>query len=390
MIYLDNNATTRPADEVVAAMTRVLRDEWANPSSLHRAGQAARRHVELARASVAKLIGCLERELVFVSGGTEAADLAVRGSLAAQPDRGVLVTSRLEHSAVRAVAEKLDQDGVEVVWLPNDSVGVVDLNALQAVLIRRGSEVALVSIMLANNETGVIQDLESIGRLCRDHGVRSFTDATQHVGKMPTDVRSLGVDLMGFSAHKFHGPKGAGALYVRRGVRIEPQVVGGPQERLRRGGTENVAGIVGLGVAAELAGAWLSTDERERLARLRDSLERRVLEGGAQVSVNGAGAPRLWSTTNIAFEKLEAEAILLMLSERMVCASAGAACSSGSLEASPVLLAMGIPPELAHGSIRFSLSRETTDAEIDAAAEIIGETIQTLRASMTGVSPGYA
>ncbi|MHC4415359.1 MAG: cysteine desulfurase family protein [Planctomycetota bacterium] len=384
-IYLDNDATTKPAEEVVAAMTESLVKGWANPSSVHRAGQAVRHQVELARASVCELINCRDRELVFTAGGTEAVNLAVRGSLGADPAGKALVTSRLEHSAVRKLAETLEASGTEVIWLAHDERGLVDLNAFGRLLAEQATELALVSIMWVNNETGVLQPVEEIGRLCREHGVRFHTDATQHVGKMLTDVSVLPIDLLGFSAHKFYGPKGVGGLYIRRGVRIQPQVVGGAQERDRRGGTENVPGIIGLGVAARLAREWLATDELDRLAGLRDSFERRILERAAEAVVNGVGTPRAWHTSNIAFARLEAEAILLMLSERGVCASAGAACSSGSLDPSPVLLAMGVPPELAHGSVRFSLSRTTTDAEIDRALEIIVDVVARLRASLAGV-----
>ncbi len=383
MMYLDNNATTRPADDVVAAMTEALRTDWPNPSSVHRAGQAVRRRVELARAQISDLIGCLERELVFVSGGTEAANLAIRGSIESQPGRRVLVTSRLEHVAVRQPAEELERRGAEVVWLPNDDRGLIDPEALAEVLAERADEIALVAVMWANNETGVIQPIEALGTLCRERGVRFFTDATQCVGKMPIDMASLPVDLLGFSAHKFHGPKGVGALYVRHGVRLNSALAaGGPQERGRRGGTENVPGILGFGEAARLAGAWLGSDGPAQCGAMRDDFERRILDSECGASINGAGAPRLWTTSNVAFADLEAEPILLMFSERSLCASAGAACSSGSLEPSPVLSAMGIPMLLAEGSIRFSLSRETTQAEIDEALEIIAEVISRLRATL--------
>ena len=384
-IYLDHNATTKPAEEVVAAMIEALREGWANPSSMHRPGQAVRRQVELARESVCDLIGCRDRELVFTSGGTEAANLAIGGSLAAQSQRNVLVTSRLEHSTVREPAETLERRGTDVVWLANDGNGIIDLDKLRRLLAPRAEEIALVSIMWANNETGIIQPIEEVGRLCREHGVRFHTDATQWVGKMPTDVSSMPVDMLSFSAHKFHGPKGIGALYVRSGVRIEPQLIGGPQERERRGGTENVPGIIGLGVAARLAKRWLAGDDRRRLGTLRDSLEQRILGAVGEATVIGGDAPRLWSTSNIAFAKLEAEAILLMLSERGVCASAGAACSSGSMEPSTVLLAMGLGDQLVAGSIRFSLSRDTTAEEIDRAIEVIVPVIGTLRATMAAV-----
>jgi cysteine desulfurase len=382
VIYLDNAATTRPADEVVAAMTAALSADWANPSSVHRAGQAVRARVELARGEVAGLIGCADRELMFLSGGTEAANLAIRGGLAARPDRPALVTSRLEHSAVRELARRLESQGTPVKWLANDGRGIVDVDDLRRVLEARAAEIGVVSVMWVNNETGVVQPVEAIGELCRRHDVWYHTDATQHAGKMPVDVARLPIDLMGFAAHKFHGPKGIGALYVRRGVRLQPQQIGGAQERQRRGGTENVAGIVGFAVAARLAARWLADGGPARVAALRDSFETRVLEAVPEASINSAGAPRAADTSNIAFGGLEAEPLLLMLSERGLCASAGAACSSGSLDPSRVLLAMGIPPRLAHGSIRFSLSRETTAREIDRAVEIVTDVVARLRASL--------
>ena len=378
-IYLDSNATTRPAEEVVAAMAEALRAGWANPSSLHRPGQAARRQVELARESVSRLIGCRPGELVFTSGGTESANLAILGSLAARPDRNLLLTSRLEHGTVRQLAGRLAGRGTEVIWLAHDVCGLVDLDSLGRLLATRADRIGLVSIMWVNNETGVIQPVPRIARLCREHGVLFHTDATQYVGKLPVDLSSVAVDLLSFSAHKFHGPQGIGGLYLRQGVRIEPQVIGGPQEQERRGGTENVAGIVGLGAAATLARAWLATGERDRLAGIRDDFERRVRQRVGAVSVNGGSAPRIWDTSNLAFSHLEAEAILLMLSERGVCASAGAACSSGSTEPSAVLEAMGIAPPLVRGSIRFGLDRDTTEPQIDRAVEIIVEVIAKLR-----------
>ena len=378
-IYLDNNATTRPADAVVAAMTRALREQWANPSSVHRAGQAVRREILLARSTVAQLIGCQERELVFTSGGTESVNLAVRGALGAQPNRRVLVTSRLEHSAVRDLAEALATLGVEVVWLGNDADGLVDVEGLRTLLTERAGEVGLVSVMWVNNETGVIQPVETIGAVCGEFGVRCHTDATQAVGRMPIDVASLSVDLLSFAAHKFHGPQGTGVLYVRRGVRLQTQVIGGPQERGRRGGTENAAGIVGTGVAGQLAMDWLAGDGPADLVRRRDTLERGIVDALDRTAVNGLGAPRIAGTSNIAFIGLEAEAILLMLSERGVCASAGAACASGSMEPSPVLEAMGLPPEQTYGSVRFGLSRETTDDEVGRAVEIVVDVITRLR-----------
>ncbi len=383
-IYLDSNATTRPDESVIAAIDEAVRRHWQNPSSVHRPGQAARQQVELAREAVATLVGCRDREIVFTSGGTEADNLALLGSL--EPGRRVVVTDRLEHGAVRETAEKFARSGTEVVWLERDTSGLVRPDALEDLLARRGDEIAVVSVMWANNETGIIQPIEPIGAICRRHGVRFHTDAVQWVGKMPVCVRELPIDLLSFSAHKFHGPKGVGGLYVRRGIRLEPQMIGGPQERERRGGTENVPGILGLGAAARVATAWLATDERERLGRLRDDFEARLLAAVDDAHVNGADAPRIWNTSNVGFARLEAEAILLLLSERGVSVSAGAACSSGSLEPSPVLLSLGVPPEVAHGSIRVSLSRETTEAELDEALGIIVASIARLRRSVSALS----
>lgn len=384
MIYLDNNATTRPSAAAASACAEMMSESWGNPSSLHRVGQAARRRVELARRSVAELIGASPRELIFTCGGTESIDLAVRGALAARRDRTkrTIVTTAVEHAAVTKLAAALceEEHPFEVRLAPLARGGVVDVEALDGLLDER---VAVVSVQWANNETGAIQPVESVGERCRERGIVFHCDGTQWVGKAPTDVKSFPVDLLTFSAHKFHGPKGAGALYVRRGVRHAP-MVHGSQELGRRGGTENTAGIVGMGVAAEEARAWMSDPSRaEAMAALRDSFEERVCARVEGAVVNRPDPPhrRLWNTANIGFERLEAEALLMLLSEQGLCASAGSACASGSLEGSPVLLAMGVPAERAHGSIRFSLSRETTEAEIDEAVEVIEASVARLRGS---------
>jgi len=381
--YLDCNATTPPLPEVVSAVTASLVDGWGNPSSVHRAGIDARHAVELARESVARLLGARPGEVVFTGGGTESASLAISGTLDALGGPRTIVSMRTEHSAVREACEALEARGrARVAWVPPAAGGVIDLAALEAALDAHGGDVALVSVMGANNETGVLQPLQAIGERCRARGVRFHCDATQWVGRMPTALVAMPVDLVTASAHKFHGPKGVGALWVRSGVRVAPQVVGGPQERDRRGGTENVPGIVGMGAAAEAALAWLSDPaHREAGTARRDRLERAILAAVPDAVVNGAGAARLWNTTNIGFPGLEAEAILLLLSERGVMASAGAACSSGSLDPSPVLLAMGVPPRVAHGSIRLSISRLTTDEEVAHAAEAIPACIARLRRS---------
>lgn len=385
-IYLDNNATTRPADEVTEAVREACDRWWANPSSVHRAGQEVRRRVELARAQVGDLLGCKERELIFTSGATEANNLALRGIVALRDadrrPRKLVVTTPTEHSAIREPCEQLEREGYEIARLRVDTDGGIDLAAFEQLLAERGDEIALVSVHWANNETGVIQPIQRIGEICHDHAVPLHTDGTQAVGKLPIDLANLPIDAMSLSAHKFHGPKGIGALYVRSRLRLRPQIFGGPQERERRGGTENAPGIIGMGVAAELAGEWLIGDGPAALRRLRDRFEHSVIERVDDAIVNAGGAPRLDNTSNIAFPPLEAEAILIMLSERGLYASAGAACSSGSLEPSPILLAMGIGEAAAHGSVRFSLSRYTTDAEIDQALETIPAVITKLRQSM--------
>jgi cysteine desulfurase len=381
--YLDCNATTRPLPEVVAAMVGALEHGWGNPSSVHRAGIDARHSVELARESVARLLGAQPREVVFTGGGTESASLAIAGTLDAVAGPRTLVTMRTEHSAVREACEALEARGrARVAWVPAGADGVVDLAALDAALDAHAGDVALVSVMWANNETGVLQPVHSIGERCRARGVRFHCDATQWIGRMPTDVANLPIDLVTASAHKFHGPKGVGVLWVRGGVRVLPQVIGGPQERDRRGGTENVAGIVGTGVAADAAVAWLADPAGcERGAAMRDDFERAVLAAVPDAVVNGGSVQRLWNTTNIGFPGLEAEALLLLLSERGVAASAGAACSSGSLDPSPVLLAMGVPPRIAHGSVRFSIARTTTEEELRIAAEEVAACVARLRRS---------
>ena len=387
MIHLDNNATTKPAPEAVEAARRAMEELWHNPSSVHRGGQAARYAVERARGELAALANVRPRELTLTGSGTESIDLAIRGVLEAR-GRPVLVTDDIEHAAVRDLAEALaSKAGVEIRRLPIDANGVVDAEALPALL--EDDAVGLVSVQWANNETGAIQPIERIGVICRESKVPFHCDGTQWIGKLPAstpDERGRHpFDLLTFSPHKFHGPKGVGCLYARRGVPLRP-TLHGSQELGRRGGTENVPGILASGEAARVARAWLEDpSERERLSSLRDAFERAVLDRCAGAVVNGAGGVhgRLWNTTNIGFPRLEAEAVLLAMSERGLCASAGAACSSGSLDPSPVLLAMGVPPEVAHGSIRFSLSRDTTEAEIEEAVELVASAVQRLGRSMT-------
>ncbi len=402
-IYLDNNATTQPAPEVVEAMAGVHESLWANPSSVHRFGQLVRHRVELARAAVAKLIGCRDREVVFTSGGTESNNLALRGVLgvpAAPGSRrsgslrpGVLITTKIEHTAIREPAEDIANAGVKLVHVPVDRDGRVDPDRFAPTLAEHATKDGrtLVSIQWANNETGVIQPIDRLVALCREYqhssGIRVIfhCDATQAVGKVPVDVKQAGVDLLTFSAHKFHGPKGVGVLYIRSGVRIRAQQRGGPQERELRGGTENTAAIIGLGVGADLARRFLEDrDQIDRLTAMRDRFEAAILDAlpDTQVHSRTAANGRLWTTSNLGFPRLEAEAILLTLSEKGVCASAGAACSSGSLDPSPVLLAMGVPEPVAHGSVRFSIGRFSTEDQIDQAITIVPQVVRKLRTTL--------
>lgn len=379
MIYLDNNATTRPSTAVCQAVLRGCRELFANPSSVHRAGQAARQGVELARAELASLIGARPREITFTSGGTESIHLAIRGVLERSP-KPVLVTSRVEHAAVRELAAHLEKAGrAEVRWVPVADGGLVDVDAVAHL----AAGASLVSIQWVNNETGAIQPVGQVGQICSHTGALFHCDATQWVGKMPTSVASPDgprFDLMSFSAHKLHGPKGVGVLWTRPGVGLRP-VVQGSQELGRRGGTENVPGIFGAGVAAREAKDWLADpSRRDAVAELRDRFERAVLDAVPDAVINAPRdrSRRLWTTSNIGFPRLEAEALLILLSEQNLCASAGAACSSGSLEPSPVLLAMAVPSEIAHGSVRFSLSRDTSEREVTEGISIVSECVARL------------
>ncbi len=399
MIYLDNNATTMIDPRVVEAMLPYLGGDgggsYGNPSSTHRFGQEARQAVEKARHQVAGLVGCDVREVVFTSGGTESDNAAIHGLLAARAPRKTIVTSAVEHSAVREPLAVLGKMGYSIETIAVSKVGALDLGMLERMLAERGVEIAFASFMWANNETGVVFDVRVVGELCRRFGVPLHVDGVQAAGKIGFAVREWPVDLLSVSGHKFHGPKGVGALYVRRGVRWQPWQRGGPQERDRRGGTENVAGIVGMGAAAELAvGALADSVVAGRVAGLRDRLERGILQNIEDTHVIGDSEKRVANTTNIGFARLEAEAILLLLSERDICASAGAACSSGSLEPSPVLRAMDIDDRIGHGAVRFSLSRFTAESDIDqtlvALRTIISRLRETLPVQVRGSASGGA
>jgi cysteine desulfurase len=376
-IYLDHNATTPPAPEVVEAMTRALREEFGNASSIHACGQRAKAALDDARTEVARLIGAEPGDIVFTAGGTEADNLAIRGVLdAAGPTLRRLVVTAIEHEAVINTARALARRGHAVTILPVDRNGAVEPSALDQAL---GDDVALVSVMAANNETGVVQPVADLARLARARGALCHTDAVQAVAKIPVDVAALGVDLLSLAAHKFGGPKGVGALWIRRGTALSGVMTGGRQERNRRAGTENVPSIVGCGVAARLARARLA-QEGERTGALRDRLEAGILAAVPGTVVNGAGAPRVPNTTNIAFEKVEAESLLIALDLEGIAVSTGSACSSGTLEPSHVLRAMGLPHGRVQSSIRFSLGWTTTPDEVERVLTVLPNIVQRLRA----------
>ncbi len=372
-IYLDNNATTQQYPEVTEAMGQCARDDFGNPSSIHMLGQRARHRVETAREQVATMMGAAPKNVVFTSGGTESINLAIRGTLASRKGPQHLITSAVEHSATGKVCTHLRQQGHVVDEVGVDNGGRLDLDGLRAAI---RDDTALVSLLWANHETGVLFDVEQIAEICADRGVALHLDAVQAVGKVPVDV-SLAIDtgeipihFLSIAAHKFHGPKGVGALYVAPKIRIEPLMMGGNQEIGRRGGTENVPGIVGMGVAADIIS---QRDERacHRMARLRDRLEAGLLETVRGASINGHPASRVCNTLNISFDGLEAEAMLILMSENGIYASSGSACTSGAMEASPILQAMGLTEGRLSGAIRFSLSVFTTEAEIDRVLQII-------------------
>jgi cysteine desulfurase len=376
-IYLDHNATTPPAPEVVEAMTRALRENFGNASSIHLYGQRAKAAIDDARTEVGRLIGAEPGDIVFTAGGTESDNLAVRGVLdAAQPARGRLLMSAVEHEAVINTARALARRGRAVTVLPVDGHGLVRPSTLEEAL---ADDVAMVSVMAANNETGVIQPVADLARLAHAHGAICHTDAVQAVAKIPIDVGMLGVDLLSLAGHKFGGPKGVGALWIRRGTSLSSVMTGGRQERNRRAGTENVPAIVGLGVAARLARSRLATDS-SRTAALRDRLEAGILDAVPGTAVNAAGAPRVPNTTNIAFERVEAESLLIALDLEGIAVSTGSACSSGTLEPSHVLRAMGLPHGRVQSSIRFSLGSTTSQEDIDRVLAVLPAVVQRLRA----------
>jgi cysteine desulfurase len=380
-IYLDHNATTPPDPAVVDRMTAVLRDEYGNPSSVHHFGQRAKAVIDESRSAVGALIGGEPAELVFTGGGTESDNFALRGAAEVLEIAGRrhIITTTIEHEAVLNTVKALARRGWTTTLLPVDQSGVVSPEALDEALTDR---TAIVSVMHANNEIGTVQPIAELARIARARGAVFHTDAVQSAGKIPIDVKALGVDLLSVSAHKIYGPKGVGALWIRRGLRLSPLMTGGKHERNRRAGTENVAGIAGFGVAAHVARAHL-TDSSAQLAALRDRLERGVLAAVAGTAVNGTGT-RVPNTTNISFDRVEAESLLIALDLEGVAVSTGSACSSGTLEPSHVLKAMGFPPHRTQNSIRFSLGAANTEAQIDHVIAILPRVVDKLR-SLTRV-----
>jgi cysteine desulfurase len=378
-VYLDNNATTPVLPEVFEAMRPYFGERFGNASSIHHHGQETRAAVEDARESVADLLGCSAAEIVFTSGGTESDNLAVAGWVAAGDH---VITSSIEHHAVLHACKHLEKIGCEVTILPVDGRGLIDPSDVRRAL---RPNTKLISVMMANNETGVLQPVEEIGKIAAEASVLFHTDAVQAATKVNLNVRQIGCDALSISGHKMHAPQGVGALYVKKGTRIQPLFHGGRHERSRRAGTENVPGIVALGKAAEIAKAALARGDDKKVASMRDRLEQGILAQAEEAGVNGGGVARVPNTTNIHFDHIEGESLVIALDLKGLAASTGAACSSGAIEPSHVLIAMGLRPDQARASIRFSLGKQTTEADIDFALGLVPETVARLRA----ISPTY-
>jgi len=378
-VYLDNNATTPVLPEVFEAMRPYFAESFGNASSIHHHGQETRAAVENARESVAKLLGCTVAEVIFTSGGTEGDNLAISGLVSAGDH---VITSSIEHHAVLHAAKHLEEMGCEVTVLPVDRRCLIDPADLRRTL---RPNTKLISIMMANNETGVLQPVEEIGKIAAEAGVLFHTDAVQAAGKVPVDVKTIGCDALTISGHKLDGPQGTGALYLKKGTDLRPLFYGGRHERSRRAGTENVPGIVGLGKAAELARAGLLRGDDRKMAAMRDRLQQEILAQVEEAGVNGEGAPRVPNTTNIRFDHVEGESLVIALDLKGLAVSTGAACSSGAIEPSHVLIAMGLRPEQARASIRFSLGKQTTEEDIDFALALVPKAAARLRE----LSPRY-
>ena len=382
MIYFDNNATTRVAPEVIAAMTPYWTELWGNPSSAYRFGHQLAKDIETAREKVATLINAQPKEIVFTSCGTESNNAALNSALALQPGKRHVLTTVVEHSANIKFCQVLQKRGCDITFLPVESDGTLDLHLLEQSI---RPDTAIVSVMWANNETGVLFPIEEIAAICQSKGVLFHTDAVQAAGKLKIDAHATGMDMLSLSAHKLNAPKGIGVLYVKRNTRFQAYLIGGQQEHGRRGGTENVAYMIGFGRAAELA-LERKAEENARIRALRDRLENGILKTIPNTSRNGAKEPRLPNTSNLAFDLLEAEALLMSLDHKGICASSGSACTTGSPEPSHVLTAMGVSRERARGSIRFSLGIYNTADEVEYALAELPRIVETLR-SMSPVSP---
>jgi cysteine desulfurase len=372
-VYLDNNATTPVLPEVLEAMQPYFTEHFGNASSIHHHGQETRAAVERARESVATLFGCRPSEVVFTSGGTEGDNLAISGLTRAGDH---VISSTIEHHAVLNSCKHLEAMGCEVTYVPVDSRGLVDPDD---VLRGLRPNTRLITIMMANNETGVLQPVEEIGKIAAEADVYFHTDAVQAAGKVPIEVKRLGCDLLSISGHKLHAPQGVGAIYVGKGTLLQPMFYGGSHERSRRAGTENVPGIIGLGKAAELAREALERGDLARMSAMRDRIEQTILSAVDATGVNGEGAPRVPNTTNIHFDYIEGEALVIALDLKGLAVSTGAACSSGAIEPSHVLTAMGLPPEIARASLRFSLGKQSTADDIQFALDLVPQTVARLR-----------
>jgi cysteine desulfurase len=375
IIYFDNNATTKVAPEVLDAMLPFLKDLYCNPSSMHTFGGQVEKYIRHSREQIAHLLGCDSSEIIFTSGGTESDNAAIKGVLAALPEKRKIITTRIEHPAVLSTCREMQAAGFKLVELEVDGQGQIDLEKLKSEV---DDDTAVVTIMYANNETGVVFPIDKIAEIVKAKGAVFHTDAVQAVGKLALNLDKSNIDLLSMSGHKLHAPKGIGVLYIKKGTRISPFIVGGHQEKSRRAGTENVAGIVALGKAAELAEETVK-EENTKVKKLRDKLENGILKACKSAILNGDKINRLPNTTNISFEFIEGEAILLSLDQFGICASSGSACTSGSLEPSHVLRAMGIPFTAAHGSVRFSLSRYNTEEEVDFVIEKMPIVVNRLR-----------
>jgi cysteine desulfurase len=372
-VYLDNNATTPVLPEVFEAMRPYFAEHFGNASSIHHHGQETRAAVERARESVAALLGCRASEVVFTSGGTEGDNFAISGLTRAGDH---VISSTIEHHAVLNSCKHLQAMGCEVTYVPVDGQGLVDPDDVRRAL---RPQTKLISIMMANNETGVLQPVEEFGKIAAEADVYFHTDAVQAAGKVPVDVKLIGCDLLSISGHKIHAPQGVGAIYVRKGTILQPMFYGGSHERSRRAGTENVPGIIGLGKAAEVAREALERGDLARMSAMRDRIEQTILSEVEATGVNGEGAPRVPNTTNIHFDYIEGEALVIALDLKGLAVSTGAACSSGAIEPSHVLTAMGLPPEIARASLRFSLGKQNTEEDVEFALDLVPQTVARLR-----------